>query len=51
MTVGFSLCNDFHGFCFVAEVGWLYLESCDVLGLVVLVCDRGNLGLSCCEGI
>ena len=21
----FFLCNDFHGFCFVAEVGWLYL--------------------------
>ena len=33
----FSLCNDFHGFCFVTEVGWLYLESCDFLGLVVLV--------------
>ena len=37
MTVGFSLCNDFHGFCFVAEVGWLYLECCDFLGLVILV--------------
>ena len=33
----FSLCTDFHGFCFVAEVSWLYLESCDVLGLLVLV--------------
>ena len=32
----FSLCNDFHGFCFVAEAGWVYLESCDFLGLVVL---------------
>ena len=29
----FSLCNDFYGFCFIAEVGWLYLESCDFLVL------------------
>ena len=33
----FSLSDDFHGFCFVAEVGWIYLESCDFLDLVVLV--------------
>ena len=33
----FSLCDDFHEFCFVAEVSWLYLEFCDFLGLVVLV--------------
>ena len=33
----FSLCNDFHGFCFVADVGWIYLESCAFLDFVVLV--------------
>ena len=27
----------FMGFCFVAEVGLFSLESCDFLGLVVLV--------------
>ena len=35
--VSVSLRNDFRVFCIVAEVSWLYLESCDFLGLAVLV--------------
>ena len=35
MIAGFSFCNNFHGFCFVAEIGWLYRKSCAFLWRVI----------------